>query len=326
MKVFCRCGNNCIKPRTEVLKDFKSLYNPCENCEDVRLKKFTPLARQVDMDLLDANFKKCKCGKRHLDVVMAHILKIMIDEGVKDANSNLRDVCVPLVTPAFPLENAPYLFEDSMVILSPDVDTKCAQRILKEVPEVKGVLKGNPRDTVGIKDSNTNPVTYKLLGGCDLRCDIVYTPWGILCINKYQGEIHIELPHPLSPKIQELEKALSKHDGQAVLDCTCGPGTLGLSALFAGARKVVFNDVWYPACQATLMNLESNGFSLVSTGKSEGLIASGDNFEVHCSDINDLKHHLSEKFDVCLVDVFPGVDETVFKKAVKDICREVIVI
>lgn len=326
MEVFCRCGSSCINSRSEVLKDYKGLFKSCDDCEDIRLKKFSPLAEQMDVDLLDANFKRCKCGKRHLDVVMSHILKIMVDKGVKEENSNLRDVCVPLITPAYPLEIAPRLFEDSMVILSPDVDTKCARRILEEVPEVKGVLKGDLKDTVGVKDSNTDPVTYDLLGGCDLRCDIVSTPWGILCVHKYQGEIHIEFPQPLSPKIQALQKALSRYDTPSVLDCTCGPGTLGLAALLASAQRVVFSDVWYPACQTTAVNLETNGFPATSTGESEGMIAYGDNFEVYCLNVNDLKHHLSEKFDVCLVDVFPGVDTAIFRKSVENICRDVVII
>ncbi|HEY0196387.1 MAG TPA: methyltransferase [Methanobacterium sp.] len=326
MEVFCRCGDNCIKSRSEVLKDYKEFYSACESCEDIRLKKFSPLTQQMDVNLLDVDFKRCVCGRRHLDVVMAHILKIMMDEGVKDGNSTLRNVCVPLITPSYPLDTVPYLLENSLVILSKDVDAECAKRIMKEVPEVKGVLKGNLRDIVGVKDSKSSPSTYELLEGCDLRCDIVNTPWGVLCIYKYQGQIHIEVPKPLSPKINQLKKVLSKYDRPNILDCTCGPGTLGLAALYAGARRVVFNDVWYPACETTVMNLEINGFPVTITGENQGLIATGENFEVYCLDLKDLKHVLNEKFDVCLVDVFPGVDATVFAESVEGICRKVVVI
>lgn len=326
MVLICKCGSNCIKSRSDVLENFKELHNPCDNCEEFKLKKFPPLTYQMDVDLLDADFKRCSCGRRHLDVVMAHILKIMMDEGIQDADSPLRNVCVPLITPAYPLDTVPYLSDNSLVILSEDMDAECADRIVKEIPEVKGVLKGDLKDTVGVKDSETNPITYELLGGCDLRCDIINTPWGILCIYKYQSQIHIEVPKPLSPKIKELKKVLSRYDRPSILDCTCGPGTLGLSALSAGARRVVFNDVWYPACQATVMNLEINGFSVTSTGKIEGLIATGDNFEVYCLDVKHLKHVLNEKFDVCLVDVFPGVDASSFTESVKNICKEVVII
>lgn len=325
MEVFCKCGKNCIKPKLEVLKDFKGFFSACDSCEKVKLKKFKPLAQQMDITMLDSNFKRCICGRRHLDVVMAHILKIMMDEGVKESDSTLRNVCVPLITPAYPLDTVPHLPYNSLVILSEDVDTECAKRIVKEVPEVKGVLKGNLRDTVGVKDSESSPVTYQLLDGCDLRCDILNTPWGVLCLYKYQGEIHIEFPKPSSPKIEDLKKVLSKFDSPSILDCTCGPGTLGLAALLAGARHVTFNDIWYPACQTTILNLEINGFPVTSTGKDKGLIATGENFEIYCLDVKDLKDILGE-FDVCLVDVFPGVDDAVFRESVDGICREVVII
>jgi hypothetical protein len=72
---------------------------------------------------------------------MAQILKIMIEHGLKDKDSNLRNVCVPLITPAYPTKSTPYLPEDSLVILSGEMDEKCADEILKKLPEVKGVLK-----------------------------------------------------------------------------------------------------------------------------------------------------------------------------------------
>jgi len=65
---------------------------------------------------------------------------------------------------------------------------------------------------------------------------------------------------------------------------------------------------------------------VTTTGKDEGLIATGENFKVYCSDVKDLKDVLSEKFDACLVDVFPGVNDAVFKESVEGICIEVVVI
>jgi hypothetical protein len=326
MELLCKCGNNCFKAKQDTLKDFKNFFNPCPHCEYVKLKKFSPLSDQLDINLIDAEFKRCICGKRHLDVVMAHILKIMIKQGIKDQDSTLRNVCVPLITPAYPTDTVPYLFENSLVILADVMDKKCAKRIVDEIPEVKGVLKGDLKDTVGVKDSNTQPSTYKLMAGCDLRCDIIYTPWDDLCIYKYQGQIHIEVPRPLPPKIMALQKSLKKYDSPTVLDCTCGPGTLGIAALQSGARQVVFNDLWYPACQATAMNLEVNGFKVSCTGSSTGLIASGDGFKLYCLDVKDLAEELKDKFDLCLIDVFPGVDTRKFTESVKNICREVVII
>ena len=119
---------------------------------------------------------------------------------------------------------------------------------------------------------------------------------------------------------------MSMHKEPAVLDCTCGPGTLGIAALKAGARNVIFNDLWYPACETTLMNLELNGFPVSTTGKKTGLIGFGDNFKVYCLDVKDLKFVLSEKFDFCLVDVFPGVEISSFTDHVADLCIEVVII
>ncbi|MCE7697684.1 MAG: 50S ribosomal protein L11 methyltransferase, partial [Methanobacterium paludis] len=191
---------------------------------------------------------------------------------------------------------------------------------------VKGVLKGDLRKTVGIRDSNSSPNVYKLLAGCDMRCDIVQTQYGSICIYKHQGEIHIEFSKPVSPKVTILNKALNQYATPTVLDCTCGPGTLGITCLKAGAEKVVFNDLWYPAARTTALNLEINGFSVDIFDKKEGLIASGKNFDVYCADVKDLKNILDEKFDICLVDTFPGVGIDKFKIAVKELCNQVVVI
>lgn len=326
MELICQCGNDCFKSSKLISPSFKNFFNPCDNCKEHKIKKYSPLKDEIELKELDANFGMCICGKRHLDVVMAHVLKIMVDKGIKAEGSTLRDVCVPLITPAYPLDAVPYLSENSLVILSKDMDKICAEKIIKEVPEVKGVLKGDLKDIVGIKDSNCIPHTYDLLGGCDLRCDIINTPWGIIFIYKYQGQMHIELPKPLSPKIIGLKKVLDKYNHPKVLDCTCGAGTLGIAALLAGAHRVVFNDVWFKAAHTTAMNLEINGFSTEYLGTEKGLIALGDNFEVHCMDIKDLKTVMDDSFDVCLVDVFPGVDPNSFKEAVECICREVVII
>lgn len=330
MDLKCRCGSNCIKPAPEVLKNFKNFYDSCRNCKDFKLKKFIPLTSQMDLYNLNRDFGRCTCNKRHLDLVMAHILKVMMENGLRDRRSTLRNVCTPLITPAYPLNSVPYLPEGSLVIVSADLNKYCAEKIIKEVPEVKGVLKGDLMDTVGIGDFEFSPNTYNVLAGCDMRCDIVYTPWGSVCIYKYQSQIHIELPKPLSPKIRGLKKVLDKYDQPIVLDATCGPGTLGIAALLAGAGKVVFNDLWYPACEITALNLFLNGFSVELSDESShnktGLIASGDNFEVYCLDIRDLDAVLDEEFDVCIVDVFPGVESNEFVDAVRKLGKEVVVI
>jgi glutaredoxin-related protein len=327
MDVRCKCGSDCLRPASYILKYSKDLYSPCSMCNEFKLKKFTPLVSQMNLSSLDGSFGKCSnCGKRHLDIVMAQILKIMIEHGLKDKDSNLRNVCVPLITPAYPTKSTPYLPEDSLVILSGEMDEKCADEILKKLPEVKGVLKGYIKDTVGIKNSTSTPNTYEVLSGCDVRCDIVYTPWDVICIYKYQSQIHIEFPKPLSPKIKNLKKVLDKYDKPTVLDSTCGPGTLGIAALKAGAGKVIFNDLWYPAAENTIINLELNGFPVEMFKNKKGLIASGYNFEVYCLDVKELGKVLNNRFNICLVDTFPRIDPGNFVTAVKDICEEILIL
>jgi len=326
MEIKCRCGDTCIKPASAVLKEIELLYRRCAECEFLKLKKFSPLKHQVNLNEIDADFGSCNCGKRHLDIVIAHVLKIMIEEKVKDKKSSLRNTCTPFITPAFPLNSAPYLPENSMVILSDEVTKECAQRILNEIREVKGVLKGDLRDTVGIKDINYKANVYELLAGCDIRCDIIQTPYGALCIHKYQGKVHVEFPKVKSPKIEILQKVLDKYDDPSILDCTCGPGTLGITCLKAGSRRVVFNDIWFPAVAMTAINIEANGFHVDFWNPKRNVVAEGENFKAYSLDIRELKEFLDERFDICIVDTFPDVDTTDFVKAAGSLGKKVVVI
>lgn len=326
MEIKCRCGGACIKPASAILNKIEFFYSPCAECKPLKLKKFSPLMRQINIKNTDNDFKSCDCGRRHLDTVIAHILKIMIEEGVKDEKSSLRNACTPLITPAFPLNSAPYLPENSIVTLSTDITEECAERIVNEVKEVKGVLKGDLRETVGIKDVNFNPNVYELLAGCDIRCDIVQTPYGALCIYKYQGNIHIEVPRAESPKIEILKVVLDKYNSPSVIDCTCGPGTLGIACLKSGASKVVFNDIWLPAVEMTAINLEVNGYPVNSWNPEGDITAEGENFKIYSMDIRELEKVLDEKFDICIIDAFPDVDTTDFEKAASKLGKKVVMI
>ncbi len=326
MDIHCTCGLGCVKDASDTLKDIKQLYHPCDKCRDPELKKFKAVKDQMDLGKLDANFGLCKCGKRHLDLVMAHILKIMMEESVRNKKATLRNTCTPLITPAYPRKSAPHLPKNSMVILANGMTKRCAERIINEIPEIKGVLNGDIRQTVGIKDFDSSPHIYKLLAGCDMRCDVVLTSYGALCIYRNQAEIHVEFSKPVSPKVEILKKIIDKYKTPTVLDCTCGPGTLGITCLKAGANRVVFNDLWYPSARMTLLNLEVNGFKTDFFDEKKGLIGSGKNFDVYCEDVRNLKNNLNEKFDICIIDTFPGVDTDDFIDSVKELCREVVVI
>jgi hypothetical protein len=326
MEIRCSCGKDCIKCSEEVLESLNIQYLACKNCDTNGLKKFRPLKEQVELKNINSQWKLCQCGLRHLDHVMAHILKIMIEERLRDGDSSLRQVGTPLLTLGYPLKGPPYLLKDSMVLLTDNINKKCSRRVYKEVSEVKGVLKGDIKVTVGVKDSGSSPHTYQLMAGCDLRSDILETPSGPICIYKNQGQIHLEFSKPYNPKIAALYQALNNYQNPSILDCTCGPGTLGIAALKAGARKVVFNDIWYPAAEMTAINLEVNGFSVNFNQQKQGIIAEGENFQVYCADIRDLKSFLNEKFDIGVIDPFPGVDFTQLSQSVCEMCREVIII
>ena len=72
--------------------------------------------------------------------------------------------------------------------------------------------------------------------------------------------------------------------------------------------------------------MEVNGFKTDIYTVKKGLIGSGKKFDVYCEDVRNLKDILNEKFDICIVDTFPGVDKEDFIDSVKELCREVVVI
>ncbi|MCQ8904737.1 MAG: methyltransferase [Methanothermobacter sp.] len=283
------------------------IYDPCDGCMDLHLSKFRPI-NEVSGSIPGA----CECGRRHLDAVMAHIAGIMIRDGCIPEDARLRDVGAPLITPALPLESPPFLPERSLVLLSPHVDKGVAEIIMDHVPEVKGVLRGDMSTVPGMMDSNSQPHVYELLAGCDMRCDIIETPSGTLSIYRRQSRLHIEFSSGKNLKIQAAAREILSLRPENVLDATCGPGTLGIFSLMAGARNVVFNDIWREACEMTRLNLQVNGFSK--------------GFRVCNRDIRELPDLIDERFDLCIVDPFPGVDAREFIDAAERLAENVLLI
>ncbi|MBZ9570792.1 50S ribosomal protein L11 methyltransferase [Methanobrevibacter sp. TMH8] len=244
--------------------------NECINCKKesyIEIKKFKPLDEQLDLEKLDDDFGRCSCGKRHIDISMAQILKIMKEEDIEFRRFNLRNGPIPLLTTMYSNKNEPFIEKNSLIILYPTLTKKIANRIIDEVSEVKGVIKGDPKDTVGIIDTDYEAISYELLTGSDIRCDIVKSPAGEIVINKIQHLSYLEFPPSMENKIARLweyleAKHLSKEETMNlnVLDGTCGNGTLGIFLLKLGVKKVVFNDIWTPATIITSINLELNGF------------------------------------------------------------------
>src|SRR5208337_5529238 len=112
------CGSpDCIKPAEEVLRDVYDMYSPCPSCSyDKPVDKFTPL---VELCLgLDKDLGRCPdCGKRHLDYAMAQVLGILINGGLMDAKSALKDVGTPLIVYGVTLLEPPRLPAKSVVMV-----------------------------------------------------------------------------------------------------------------------------------------------------------------------------------------------------------------
>ncbi len=281
----------------KIEKELKSIKY-CPNCENNEkntiknsvnkpLKKFKAIEDQINLEDVDNNFGRCKCGKRPLDLVMTHVLKIMIEEGIDLRKNTLRNGAIPLITPFTSNPNMhKYVSKNSMVILHPKLTKDIANKIIAEINEVKGVLKGNSNDTVGIKDSNSEAIFYNLLAGDDIRCDIIKIPNDnnsstnsssnsqlneyqknneTIAINKIQHLTYLEFPPSIETKINKVSDYLNSYGSKEIaklniLDGTCGNGSIGIFLLKKGTNKVIFTDIWKPATFMTAVNLKANGF------------------------------------------------------------------
>lgn len=309
----CRCKRNCIISRNEVLEDIQTRYNPCSDCYTKKLKKSIPIKRQLNLDDVDKNYKKCtSCNKRHIDTVMAHVLKIMVENGFLSTTSSIRKVGTPLITPAVPLKTSPYLPEKSLVLITQHTDNKTSEKIYNSVPEIKSVIKGDINNTVGQLNENNGIHNYKLQSGCDIRCDIQKTDVGEICLYKPQSKIHIEYPKEESLKLKQVNEILNKYDNPTVLDAMCGAGTLGIYALLKNAKKVHFNDIYDIAVDTTETNLKLNNIPC-------------DKYEITQEDICNLSC-TNQRYDVGLIDAFPGVDTSGYETFLKKICKEIYII
>ncbi|AWX33399.1 RsmD family RNA methyltransferase [Methanosphaera sp. BMS] len=310
----CQCEKSCIIDKRQLLKKTNGLYAPCDECNTKKLKKSLPITRQVKADKINARYGLCSnCKKRNIDYVMAHILKILMDNNLQSDSASIRKTGTPLITPGVYLEKQPYLSENTLIILIDNIDKKTAQIILEEVPEVKGVLKGNINNTVGQITEKDEVYNYELLAGCDIRCDIQNTDAGEIILYKQQSKIHIEYPKLESPKILEVKEALEKYDNPRVIDAMCGPGTLGIYALKRNAERVIFNDIYKDAIDNLKLNLEINQIN-------------PDQYEIYNKNLDDLINLVDSKYDIGLIDAFPNVDTADYEDKLKNICKDVIII
>ncbi len=311
------CGKECVLPAETVLEDLYQHYQACPKCPSTPgFRKTKPLPRRVWKE------GACpQCGKRHLDLVMADILEILRQEGEKI--ETLRDVGTPLLSWGYPIPYPPRLGKEDLILVTDHATPRAAERIVNEITEVRGVIqrKGSPDKSVGIEDTRATPHVYKLLAGCDVRCDLAQTVFGELIIYKNQSQIHIEFRNQEKMRILDRLYSQGRLTGKKIVDGFAGPGTLGLLTVLAGARSVVLNDAWKPAVENILLNLEANKNILqlkkTSENPPEKLVATKPvmagrwqnrdcEVTIYHGDFRELKGVIGE-YDLCLVDTFPGV-------------------
>ncbi len=332
------CGGDCILPAQKVLDEILTMYMACSSCPpDPKLNKGAPFHEKMD-----SSSGRCgKCGKRVLDFVIGNVLTILKENGLFPEDAALKEVGTPLIAFGYQVPYPPRLGNKSLVLIMDSVTEEVAGEIVAHVPEVKGVIKrkGLQSQSVGILDTDSTPHTYELLAGCDMRCDVVSSSFGELCIYKNQSKIHIEFNNT---KIQKLEELYLKgeFDNACVVDGFCGPGTLGLLCVLAGAREVILNDAWLPALQNAILNIRANsdilgvkiGFEAQDYNKLIGdepvLLAKAEGaaeIRVYHGDVRKLDRVVKE-CDICLIDTFPSVNPAEFTTVCRDIAGRVIVI
>jgi hypothetical protein len=296
----------------EIDEKIKSL-EACEKCRDVQIKKFSPLKDLIDFEILDGEYMRCECGKRPLDIVMSHILKIMIEEGIVPEKATLRrNSPVPLSGFYYSSLNPQFIGKKTLILLHPDFTADAASRLINEVPEVKCVLKGSPQSTVGQLDKDSQISHFEILEGDDTQINVMRTLIREkIVLVKRQSRHHIEVAMTAEDKLVRLHNYLKNNDikkGTAI-DGMCGLGALGIYLIKYGFEKVIFNDINPEMIEALKNNLEINGIS--------------DGYEILNGAFEDLEFGDA---DLCVIDAFPGVDvEEIVKKAEK-MAKNVIVI
>lgn len=287
--------------------------NQCEKCRDVQVKKFSPLRDLINFSELDGNYMKCECGKRPLDIVMSHILKIMIEEGIVPEKATLRrNSPVPLSAFYYSSLNPQFIAEKSLILLHKDFTKETASRLINEVPEVKCVLKGSPQIPTGQFDKDSKINHFEILEGDDEQINVMRTLLQEkVVIVKNQSKHHIEVAMTTEEKLLRLHNYLDNNgiNKGTAIDAMCGLGALGIYLLKYGFEKVIFNDINPEMIETLRKNLEIN--------EVDG------NFEIYNEAFEDLD---VEHVDLCVIDAYPGADISEITKKAEEIADNVIII
>jgi len=295
------------------IKDKIKSIQECENCKDIQIKKFSPLKEIIDFEKLNANYMRCQCGKRPLDIIMSQILKIMIEEEIAPENASLRrNSPIPLLEFYYTNINPQFIGKKTLILLHPDFTTKTASRLINEVPEVKCILKGNPQTTIGQKDKNSKINHFEILQGDDTQINVMQTLLNDkIIIIKQQSKHHIEVAMTTEQKLIRLHNYLNTQDIKKTIaiDGMCGLGALGIYLLKYGFEKVIFNDINPEMIEALKKNLEINNIH--------------NNYEI-CNE--SFENLIIPHADLCVIDAFPGINMDEIRKKAEKIADNIIII
>ncbi|OPY51418.1 MAG: hypothetical protein A4E49_02303 [Methanosaeta sp. PtaU1.Bin112] len=327
------CGKGCIQPAREVLAGIEQRYPACSACAPE-----PNLDKTKGSKHLPKRVERCpSCGKATLDAVMLDALRLLQQFGLRDENDTLRSVGSPLIEVGYPLAYSPRLGPRSLILYGSGYSKKAAEAMVERIPEIKGVILN--RGVAGIADMESRPLENLLLAGCDMRADISQSLFGEAVVYKRQSRIHIEFSRQSAPKMRILEQLYLQGKLRDVVDGLCGPGTLGLMCVLAGARRVVFNDAWLESVQNVLLNLEANrsllgideieypesaksevGIEPVLVGRAHGACE----IEVYHGDLRRLFSR-AKPAGLCLIDHFPGAKTAEMEEACR-CCNEAVII
>jgi len=247
------CGGDCIEDAPVLLARLPHTFVPCPDCMGLTYDKRAPPPGLPPAQPCPS------CGKRFIDEVFAQIYLILVEEGDLTGGEPLAAAGTPLIHPGFALERAPYLPAKSLVLLSRVVTQKAADRLVAEVPEIRGVVRGGAF-VPGLEDIDGDgiPETHTLLAGCDVRANIFYNQKEPLVIYKQTSTMHIEFPRGYDPKIISVGSQIRKNSPKTFVDACCGPGTLGLLSALMEVPHVIMNDAWYAAAFFAAFNTQVN--------------------------------------------------------------------
>jgi len=315
------------------LGDVETRYLSCSRCPPE-----PNLSKSISGRLLPPKVERCpSCGRAALDAVMLDALRLLQSFGLRDKDDGLRSVGSPLIDVGYPLAYSPRLSRGSLILVGERYSAEAAEAMVRDIPEIKGVIQscGVP----GVIDPKRKPLKNLLLAGCDLRADVVSSLMGELVIYKRQSLIHIEFSRNNAPKMGILEELYFQGRLRDVADGLCGPGTLGLMCVLAGAQRVVFNDAWLPAVEDLLVNLEVNrgllGIEEIELIEPpQGMVGSDPvllarargacQIEVYHGDLCRLFSR-ARPAGLCLIDHFPGNDTRALQQACR-CCKETVIV